>query len=108
ISAGYLMNKQAEQAAQEQISRQEEKEIEDVKKPENVMGLLQVDPMELEIGYSLIPLVDVNQGGDLLDRIVMIRRQCALELGLIVPTIRIRDNIQLKPNYYTIRLKGVE
>jgi len=108
ISAGYLMNKQAEQAAQEQISRQEEKEIEDVKKPENVMGLLQVDPMELEIGYSLIPLVDINQGGDLLDRIVMIRRQCALELGLIVPTIRIRDNIQLKPNYYTIRLKGVE
>lgn len=108
IAAGYMMQKNAEQVAQDQITQQEEQEIEEVKKPENVMGLLQVDPMELEIGYSLIPLVDVNQGGDLLDRIVMIRRQCALELGLIVPTIRIRDNIQLKPNHYTIRLKGVE
>jgi flagellar biosynthesis protein FlhA len=64
--------------------------------------------MELEIGYSLIPLVDAGQGGDLLDRVVMIRRQCALELGLIVPTIRIRDNIQLKPNVYVIKIKGVE
>ena len=63
--------------------------------PENIVSLLQVDPMELEIGYSLIPLVDTGQGGDLLDRIVMIRRQCALELGLVVPTIRIRDNIQV-------------
>ena len=76
--------------------------------PENVISLLQVDPMELEIGYSLIPLVDTGQGGDLLDRIVMIRRQCALELGLVVPTIRIRDNIQIKPNAYIIKLKGVE
>ena len=64
--------------------------------------------MELEIGYSLIPLVDTGQGGDLLDRIVMIRRQCALELGLVVPTIRIRDNIQIKPNAYIIKLKGIE
>ncbi len=64
--------------------------------------------MELEIGYSLIPMVDISQGGDLLDRVVMIRRQCALELGLIVPTIRIRDNIQLKPNIYVIKLKGIE
>ncbi len=76
--------------------------------PENVISLLQVDPMELEIGYSLIPLVDTGQGGDLLDRIVMIRRQCALELGLVVPTIRIRDNIQIKPNAYIIKLKGIE
>ena len=76
--------------------------------PENIVSLLQVDPMELEIGYSLIPLVDTGQGGDLLDRIVMIRRPCALELGLVVPTIRIRDNIQIKPNAYIIKLKGVE
>ena len=76
--------------------------------PENIVSLLQVDPMELEIGYSLIPLVDTGQGGDLLDRIVMIRRQCALELGLVVPTIRIRDNIQIKPNAYIIKLKGIE
>ena len=77
-------------------------------KPENIVSLLQVDPMELEIGYSLIPLVDTGQGGDLLERIVMIRRQCALELGLVVPTIRIRDNIQIKPNAYIIKLKGIE
>lgn len=93
---------------EDEMVRQEEKEIEEIKKPENVVSLLQVDPMELEIGYSLIPMVDATQGGDLLDRIIMIRRQCALELGFVVPTIRIRDNIQLKPNAYIIKLKGVE
>lgn len=93
---------------EDEMVRQEEKEIEEIKKPENVVSLLQVDPMELEIGYSLIPMVDASQGGDLLDRIIMIRRQCALELGFVVPTIRIRDNIQLKPNAYIIKLKGVE
>ena len=85
-----------------------EKAKADATKPENIVNLLQVDPMELEIGYSLIPLVDTGQGGDLLERIVMIRRQCALELGLVVPTIRIRDNIQIKPNNYIIKLKGNE
>ena len=85
-----------------------EKAKADATKPENIVNLLQVDPMELEIGYSLIPLVDTGQGGDLLERIVMIRRQCALELGLVVPTIRIRDNIQIKPNSYIIKLKGIE
>ena len=91
--------------------QQEEKKVQEKRKattPENIVSLLQVDPMELEIGYSLIPLVDTGQGGDLLDRIVMIRRQCALELGLVVPTIRIRDNIQIKPNAYIIKLKGIE
>ena len=89
----------------------EEREVQaktEATRPENIVSLLQVDPMELEIGYSLIPLVDTGQGGDLLDRIVMIRRQCALELGLVVPTIRIRDNIQIKPNAYIIKLKGME
>jgi flagellar biosynthesis protein FlhA len=92
-------------------NQQEAKKVQEKKKattPENIVSLLQVDPMELEIGYSLIPLVDTGQGGDLLDRIVMIRRQCALELGLVVPTIRIRDNIQIKPNAYIIKLKGIE
>lgn len=88
--------------------KQAEKTKQEATKPENIVSLLQVDPMELEIGYSLIPLVDTGQGGDLLERIVMIRRQCALELGLVVPTIRIRDNIQIKPNAYIIKLKGVE
>lgn len=83
-------------------------EAENIKKPENVMELLQVEKMEMELGYGLIPLVDVDQGGDLLDRIVMIRRQCAVELGFIVPPIRIRDNMQLKPNSYVIKIKGAE
>lgn len=75
----------------------------EVRKPENVVSLLQVDPIELEFGYGIIPLADVNQGGDLLDRVVMIRRQVALELGTIVPIIRLRDNIQLNPNQYIIK-----
>ncbi len=82
--------------------------IEEMRKPENVIKLLEVDPLELEFGYGLIPLADVNQGGDLLDRIVMIRRQIALDLGLIVPIIRLRDNIQLNPNEYVIKIKGVD
>jgi len=105
---GYALIKTQQSDVQTEMSQQEEIEKEEVRKPENIIALLQVDPMELEIGYSLIPLVDVSQGGDLLDRVVMIRRQCALELGLIVPTIRIRDNIQLKPSIYVIKLKGIE
>jgi flagellar biosynthesis protein FlhA len=86
----------------------EEIEVEEIRKPENVVTLLQIDPIELEFGYGVIPLADVNQGGDLLDRVVMIRRQLALELGMIVPIIRLRDNIQLAPNEYQIKIKGVE
>lgn len=81
---------------------------EEVRSPENVTSLLQVDPVELEFGYGIIPLADVNQGGDLLDRVVMIRRQVALELGTVVPIIRLRDNIQLNPNQYIIKIKGVQ
>ncbi|NLX05728.1 MAG: flagellar biosynthesis protein FlhA [Phycisphaerae bacterium] len=75
---------------------------------EPVETLLNVDPMELEVGYGLIRLVDKSQGGDLLDRISMIRRQMAIELGLIIPPIRIRDNMQLDANDYAIKLRGVE
>ncbi|HHW02848.1 MAG TPA: flagellar biosynthesis protein FlhA [Thermoanaerobacterales bacterium] len=85
-----------------------EKELEEMRKPENIFSLLQVDPIEVEFGYNIIPLADVNQGGDLLDRVVMIRRQCALDLGMVVPMVRLRDNIQLKPNEYVIKIKGVE
>lgn len=87
-----------------EINRQSEED----RKPENVYSLLQVDPIELEFGYGIIPLVDTSQGGDLLDRVVMIRRQCAMELGLIVPVVRLRDNIQLKPNEYVIKIRGNE
>ncbi|WP_172252835.1 flagellar biosynthesis protein FlhA [Saccharibacillus deserti] len=86
--------------------QEEEQQIEEVRSPESVVSLLQIDPIEFEFGYGLIPLADMQQGGDLLDRIIMIRRQCALELGLVVPVIRIRDNIQLRPNEYVIKIKG--
>ena len=86
----------------------EEAAAEEIRQPENVNSLLQVDPIELEFGYGIIPLADVNQGGDLLDRGVMIRRQIALELGTVVPIIRLRDNIQLNPNQYIIKIKGIQ
>ena len=86
----------------------EEAAAEEIRQPENVNSLLQVDPIELEFGYGIIPLADVDQGGDLLDRVVMIRRQIALELGTVVPIIRLRDNIQLNPNQYIIKIKGIQ
>jgi flagellar biosynthesis protein FlhA len=104
--AGYRLQKNLDLRKQEEQQMVEEKEIEEVRSPESVISLLQVDPIEFEFGYGLIPLADTQQGGDLLDRIIMIRRQCALEMGLIVPVIRIRDNIQLKPNEYVIKMKG--
>lgn len=99
-----------EQASTESTTAAENarKELEERRQPESVLSLLQVDMIELEIGYSLIPLVDSEQGGDMLDRITMIRRQCALELGIVVPVIRIRDNLQLPPNSYVIKIKGIE
>ncbi len=75
---------------------------------ERVETCLHVDPLELEIGYGLIPLVDVKQGGDLLDRITMIRRQLATDLGIIIPPVRIRDNIQLKPNEYRVKVRTIQ
>ncbi len=94
-------------AIEEEIST-EDVEAEEIRRPENVINLLQVDPIELEFGYGIIPLADVSQGGDLLDRVVMIRRQVAIELGAVVPIIRLRDNIQLNPNQYIIKIKGVQ
>jgi flagellar biosynthesis protein FlhA len=79
-----------------------------VKPAESVVPLLSYDPMELEIGFGLIPLVDVSQGGDLLERITMIRRHAARELGIVVPPIRVRDNLQLKPSTYVIKIYGLE
>jgi len=105
---GFSLQRAIRNVKNEEKIKAEDVEVEEIRKPENVMTLLQVDPIELEFGYGIIPLADVNQGGDLLDRVVMIRRQCALDLGLIVPVIRLRDNIQLKPNDYIIKIKGIE
>jgi len=103
---GNTMDKKPVEEVVEQ--KQEISHAEELRKPENVLGLLKVDDIELEFGYGLIPLADVEQGGDLLDRIVMIRRQIAMELGLVVPIVRLRDNIQLNPNEYVIKIKGVK
>lgn len=95
-------------AAIEEETEAEETEAQEIRKPENVVNLLNVDPIEVEFGYGIIPIVDAKQGGDLLDRVVMIRRQIALELGVVVPIIRLRDNIQLNPNQYIIKMKGIQ
>ncbi len=108
ILVGRSMQGTMETAGIEQEVDVEEAAAEEIRQPENVNSLLQVDPIELEFGYGIIPLADVNQGGDLLDRVVMIRRQIALELGTIVPIIRLRDNIQLNPNNYIIKIKGIQ
>ncbi|MFA6988670.1 MAG: flagellar biosynthesis protein FlhA, partial [Candidatus Gastranaerophilaceae bacterium] len=74
---------------------------------EDVMALLSVEPIEIEIGYRLVPLLDAEQGGDLLERIAQIRKQTALDFGIVLPSIRVRDNLQLSPNVYNIKLKGI-
>ncbi len=81
---------------------------EKAEEPEDIQKLLRVDPLELEVGYGLVSLVERTQGNNLLDRIGLLRRRIAEELGLIVPPIRIRDNLELKYNEYEIKLKGVE
>jgi len=105
---GYVVSSRMkkEEVVEEHI--EEEVAAEEKRKPESVTALLQVDPIELEFGYGIVPMVDVSQGGDLLDRVVMIRRQCAIDMGVIVPAIRLRDNIQLGTNEYSIKIKGVE
>lgn len=108
VVGGRLIAANLETAGIEQEVDAEEAAAEEIRQPENVNSLLQVDPIELEFGYGIIPLADMNQGGDLLDRVVMIRRQIALELGTVVPIIRLRDNIQLNPNQYSIKIKGIQ
>lgn len=108
IVCGRVIAGEIETAQIESEVDAEEAAAEEIRQPENVNSLLQVDPIELEFGYGIIPLADVNQGGDLLDRVVMIRRQIALELGTVVPIIRLRDNIQLNPNQYIIKIKGIQ
>ncbi|MDF2542250.1 MAG: flhA [Herbinix sp.] len=107
ISGRAIASKIEVTAIEEEVSA-EESSANEIRKPENVVSLLQVDPIELEFGYGIIPLADANQGGDLLDRVVLIRRQIALELGCVVPMIRLRDNIQLNPNQYIIKIKGIQ
>ncbi len=104
----YALNKQAKEA---QIRAAEEERISSAPPPpgpEQVESLLPLDVLELEVGYGLIPLVDEEQDGDLLERIRSIRQQLALELGLVVPPLHVRDNLQLKPGGYAILIRGNE
>jgi len=105
---GYTLTRQKQKDIKQEAEEEKETEVAEIRRPESVISLLQVDPIELEFGYAIIPMADVNQGGDLLDRVVMIRRQLALEMGMVVPIIRLRDNIQLNSNEYIIKIKGVE
>jgi len=98
-------NKKVE--VQVQTQQQETKKAE-TKKPESVVQLMQVDPISLEVGRGLLSLVDPNQGAKLLERVTSIRRHVALELGIVVPGVRFRDNLQLKPNAYVVKIKEIE
>ncbi|HJV47272.1 MAG TPA: flagellar biosynthesis protein FlhA [Bacillota bacterium] len=107
VFGAYTMQRAVEKENSMAEAMIQEEEAEDViRSPERVIELLSIDTLELEIGYGLIPLADPKQGGDILDRVIMIRRQFVLELGLVIPTIRIRDNVQLVPNEYVLKFHG--
>ncbi len=103
----YFLYKDEKERTVDQIYQEQQQVTEiESKEPENVMSLINVEPMEVEIGYGLIPLADEGSGGDLLQRITSVRRQCAIEMGIVVQPIRIRDNLQLKTNEYVIKIRG--
>jgi flagellar biosynthesis protein FlhA len=109
IGFGLYQRRSIKKKAEVPAAEERAKESADEKrKPENVLSLLQVEQLELEFGYGIVPMVDVSLGGDLLDRIIMIRRQCAIDLGIILPSIRMRDNVRLNTNEYRILIKGIE
>lgn len=105
---GVYKNNNAKKKEDADQRSSEETTAAEKRKPESVTSLLHVDLIEMEFGYGLISLVDASQGGDLLDRVVMIRRECALDLGIIVPIVRLRDNVQLGTREYVIKIKGIE
>ena len=108
IVIGIMQTRSRKNALVTEPAETVEAEAQETRKMENVVSLLQVDPIELLFGYGIIPLAEPSQGGDLLDRVVMIRRQCATEMGLIVPVIRMRDDIRFANNEYSIKIKGNE
>ncbi|MBU3176393.1 flagellar biosynthesis protein FlhA [Clostridium estertheticum] len=106
-TSAYFLNKDEkdQKIIKSETEEQESFETEN-REPEDVMNLISVEPMEIEIGYGLIPLADEATGGDLLQRIASVRRQCALEMGIVVQPIRIKDNLQLKTNEYVVKIRG--
>jgi flagellar biosynthesis protein FlhA len=114
---GTRLLKSEDKSGEKTIGAEEEaegKEKPDVSEEEyyrnidNIYELIQIDPIETEVGYSLIPLVDESSGGSFIDRVVMFRRQFASEMGMVVPSVRLRDNGYLNPNEYVIKIKGEE
>lgn len=104
--AAYALDKEEKQKETVQKTRQAGKT--ESREPENILGLFRVDPLEIEIGYNLISLIDESSGGDLLTRLGAVRRQCATEMGIFVRPIRIRDNLQLSPNAYRFKIHGID
>jgi flagellar biosynthesis protein FlhA len=102
----WYFRSQEEKAKAEAEAERREAEAEEEEEEENPSDLLLVDPLELEIGYGLISLVDPDQGGDLLERVKMLRKQLAQELGIVIPPVRIRDNVDMESNRYVIKLRG--
>ncbi|AWI03721.1 flagellar biosynthesis protein FlhA [Clostridium drakei] len=106
-TAAFLLYKDAKEQVIQQMEVEQQEIVEtESKEPENVMNLISVEPMEVEIGYGLIPMADEAAGGDLLQRVTSVRRQCAIEMGIVVQPIRIRDNLQLKTNEYVVKIRG--
>ncbi len=108
---GYAAFRLTKRSSDDEAARREaaaQSKAQQKREPESVTTFFQVDPLQIEIGYSLIPLTDENQGGDLLGRLSAVRRQCAAEMGIYVRPIRIRDNLQLPPNGYVFKLRGEE
>ena len=106
-SMGYILQRRHREAERQEQVQADRRAQEQRREPEDVASLVQVDPLELEVGYGLVPLVDASQSGELLDRIALIRRQMAQDLGLLVPSVRIRDNLALEPSQYRIKIKGI-
>ena len=111
IAGGILIQRKKTQAVPEAeeappVLEEVTSEVEYYKNLDNVYALLSVDPISVEVGYSLLPLVDQNSGGHFMDRIVMLRKQFADEMGIVIPPVRMRDSSQLNPNQYEVRLKG--
>ena len=103
VFLGINLNRNRQRKETAMVKTQKEQTVQEARKPENVISLLNVDPIEMELGYGLIPLVD-----DMMERVIMIRSQCAMELGVVIPSIRLRDNVQLNINEYVIKIKGYE
>ena len=108
LATSFLLNKEEKDKNEEleAVQNDVEEATPSLEMAEDVSSLINVEPIEVEIGYGLIPLADEANGGDLLQRIVSIRRQCAIDMGILVQPIRIRDNLQLNPNQYSIKIKG--